>query len=254
MCESSQLAHASLRFKVLGPLEVHSDGVLLQPGPYKQRVLLGALLCRANTVIPFDQLLELIWDGHRPRTARKNLHAYVSSLRKIIGSRISFWNQGYRLQADADELDLLRFDKLAAAGRAARRGGDLEGGRLLLGESVRLWRDRALVDLAGNAFIADESDRLRNRYLAAYEDWAELEILAGNLDALDRLSELAAEHPFRERLVGATMTFLDKSGSRREALAYYESHRQVMARELGLDPSPVLQDLYKSIIVAWRRP
>lgn len=41
---------------------------------------------------------------------------------------------------------------------------------MLLGEAVRLWRGRALADLAGNAFIASESDRLTSRYLAAYED------------------------------------------------------------------------------------
>lgn len=64
---------------------------------------------------------------------------------------------------------------------------------MLLGEAVRLWRGRALADLAGNAFITSESDRLTSRYLAAYEDWAELEIWTGHLDALDQLSELAAE-------------------------------------------------------------
>src|SRR5207302_634011 len=35
---------------------------------------------------------------------------------------------------------------------------------------------------------------------------------------------------------------------RREALAHYEKHRQLMARELGLAPSPVLQRHYRDIL------
>jgi DNA-binding SARP family transcriptional activator len=44
------------------------------------------------------------------------------------------------------------------------------------------------------------------------------------------------------------MTALNRGGGRKEALACYESHRQLIARELGLDPSPVLRDLYASIL------
>ena len=238
-----------MRFAALGPLEVYSGDEHLDLGPYKQRVLLAALLCRANTVVPVDQLLDVIWGGDQPRTARKNLQVYVSALRKILGERISHLAYGYRLRAGPEELDLLKFDKLAAAGRAAFRTGDPDASRLLLASALRLWRDRALVDLLDNAFIAAESNRLADRFLAAYENWVDLEIEAGHhLDVLECLSELAARYPFRERLIAATMTALNQGGCRKEALACYESHRQFIARELGLDPSPVLQDLYASIL------
>jgi DNA-binding SARP family transcriptional activator len=240
---------APLWLAVLGPLEVYSGDEQLGLGPYKQRVLLAALLCRANTVVPVDQLLDVIWRGDQPRTARKNLHVYVSALRKILGDRISHHAYGYRLRASPEELDLLKFDRLAAAGRTAFRTGDPDAARSLLANALRLWRDRALVDLMGNAFIAAESNRLTDRFLAAYENWVDLEIEAGHhLDVLECLSELAARYPFRERLIAATMIALNQGGDRKEALARYESHRQFIARELGLDPSPVLQDLYASIL------
>jgi DNA-binding SARP family transcriptional activator len=228
---------------------VHAGDEHLDPGPYKQRILLAALLCRANTVVPVDKLLDVIWDGDQPRTARKNLQVYVSALRKILGDRISHLAYGYRLRADPDELDLLKFDSLAAAGRAARRTGDSDASRLLLANALRLWRDHALVDLMGNAHIALESNRLAERFVAVYESWVDLEIEAGHhLEVLERLVEMAACYPFRERLVAATIIALNQGGDRKEALACYESHRQFLARELGLDPSPVLRDIYACIL------
>jgi DNA-binding SARP family transcriptional activator len=234
---------------VLGPLEVLRGGEHVDPGPYKQRVVLAALLLRPNTIVPVEQLLHAIWEDEQPRTARKNLQVYICALRRIVGDRIAHRSYGYRLEADADELDLLRFDALSAAGRAARRAGDPAAARLLLAEAAGTWRDRALVDLADNPYLAAESKRLAARRLGVCEDWFDLEIDAGHhLDVLDELAETTARHPLRERLVCALMTALDRSGSRSEALACYEAHRQAIARTLGLDPSPVLQQLYGSIL------
>ncbi|WP_329491455.1 AfsR/SARP family transcriptional regulator [Kitasatospora sp. NBC_01246] len=242
-------AERTLRFTMLGPLQVRSGEDLLELGPYKQRLLLAALLCRANTVLSVDQLIDALWDGDQPRTARKNLQVYVSALRKVLRDRIGHVPYGYTLTVTSEESDLLRFDELAAAGRQAQRAGHPAGASALFGEAVRLWQDRPLVDLLGSPFAARESERLADRFLAVYEDWAELEVEAGRaLGLLDRLAELTARHPFRERLIVLHMTALDQVGGRRQALACFEQHRQYIARELGLDPSPVLQQTYRAIL------
>ncbi|MFI5619442.1 BTAD domain-containing putative transcriptional regulator [Streptomyces sp. NPDC051567] len=243
-------AGEDLWFTVLGPLQVRSgDGTPVGLGPYKQRLLLAALVCRANTVLSVDQLIDALWGGDQPRTARKNLQVYVSALRKIVGNRIRHVPYGYTLTVTAEESDLLRFDRLATAGRQAQREGNTAGASALLGEAVRLWRDQPLVDLMGSPFVVRESQRLADRFLAVYEDWAELEVESGRTPGLlDRLGELAARHPFRERLVALHMTAFDQVGGRRQALACFEAHRQFIARELGLDPSPVLRRLYRAIL------
>ena len=164
-----------LHFAILGPLEVHRGDTRLELGPFKQRVLLAGLLCRSNAIMPVEQLLDVIWANKQPRTARKNLQVYVSALRKITGDRIRHVAYGYALQVSIDQLDLLRFDYLADTGRKASQAGDLEGSRALLGEALLLWRDRPLVDLMANSFIGAESDTFMERYLAVYEDWADLE-------------------------------------------------------------------------------
>ncbi|MGF1432315.1 BTAD domain-containing putative transcriptional regulator [Kitasatospora sp. LaBMicrA B282] len=239
-----------LRCTLLGPLRVERGAHRLELGPYKQRLLLAALLCRANTVLSVDELIEVLWPEGQPRTARKNLQVYVSALRKIVPDHIDHLPYGYTLVADPEESDLLHFEELAVAGRHAQHQGDRAGAAELLGRAVRLWRDRPLVDLLDSPFAAEESQRLTERYLAVYEDWAELEVEAGRAHGLlDRLGELAGRQPFRERLVALQMTALDQVGGRRKALACFEAHRQFIARELGLDPSPFLRRLYREILL-----
>lgn len=246
----SDRPEAGSRFAILGPLVVLAGNEQVDPGPYKQRVLLGMLLLRANTVVSVDQLLGAVWPEGLPRTARKNLQVYVSTLRRIVGDRIRHASYGYVLDAGPDELDALRFDDLTARGYAAYREGNLHESRGLLGRAVGLWRDGALVDLAGNPVIAADAEHLGQRYLAAFEDWVDLEIDEGNhLSVLAQLTGQARRHPFRERLIAATITALHRAGRRREALATFEAHRQLVARELGVAPSQVLQQLYRSILV-----
>jgi DNA-binding SARP family transcriptional activator len=244
-----------LRFAILGPVQVLHGGVCLDPGPFKQRVLLAALLCRPNTVMSVEQLVDAIWGDEPPRTARKNLLVYVSALRKITGNRIQRASYGYSINVPDGELDLLDFNSLTAAGQKACQSGDQERARALFGEAVSLWRDQPMVDLMTNAFIAAEAEALTERHLSAYEDWAGLEIRAGrHLDMIEPLGVLARRHPFRERLAVALMTALNQAGNRSEALARYEEHRQLMARDLGLEPSPVVQALYHSVLAAVRAP
>lgn len=243
------------RIGVLGPLEVLRDGEPVDPGPYKQRVLLAALLLRPNAIVRVEELLGAVWGEDQPRTARKNLQVYVSMLRRVVGDRITHRSYGYRLEVAEAELDLLRFDRLAADGRDARRAGSREEACAAFGRAARLWRDRALADMADNPYLAAEAGRLAGRRLGVFENWFELEIEAGrHLDVLDQLADAAALHPLRERLTASLMTALDRSGGRGEALACYEAHRQLLARELGLDPSPVLQRLYRAILAGTSAP
>lgn len=238
-----------VRFHVLGALEVYRDGEAVDPGPFKQRVLLGAMLCHSNSVMSVEQLMHAVWDERPPRTARKNLQVYISALRKIAGPRLRHLTYGYSLLVTADELDLLRFTNLVAAGRRSMYAGEPHIARERLGEALRLWHDRPLVDLSANAFLASESDSIVERYLTAYEDWAELEIAQNRHNELvEGLIGLAHQHPFRERLVSAVMAVLYRGGNQTEALSHYEEHRQRMAREFGLAPSPVLQRHYQDIL------
>jgi DNA-binding SARP family transcriptional activator len=244
-------ARPTLRFGILGPLMVHLDGRPLPLGPLKQQQVLGMLLCRANSVTSVDTLTDTLWGEEPPRTARKNLQVYVACLRKLLGSdglddRLVHRNGGYLLRVGADELDLLDFQQRVSA---AREAADLAG--LVAGLTVALgiWRGGLLDGLTGTRSIGDEAERLWARYLAVFEDWAEGELALGNArKVVERIRELAACHPFRERLRQLEMTALHRAGRQTEALSVFDELRQSLARELGLRPSPATEKLYRAML------
>ena len=161
---------------ILGPLVVRIDGAPLRISAAKQRLLLAVLLCRANRTVPLPRLIDALWSGTPPRTARKNLQAYLSELRKRVGDRITFDGWGYSFRAAEAELDALELRTMAAAGRRAIREGDLAGASAVLGDAIRLWRDQPLVEFADVPTIEEHVRALTELYLSTYEDWAELEI------------------------------------------------------------------------------
>lgn len=257
---SMDAAMDAVRFGILGNLEGRRAGHPVELGPAKQRTVLGLLLCRANHVVSVAALSEALWDDAPPRTAYKNLQVYLSAIRRLIycgpGSfeadgeaRLVRRPPGYLLQLAPDQLDALRFHELAAAGRLAVRSGDAVVAAGLLGRAIGLWRGPALPELLSSQAIAAEADRLYEHYLAAYEDWAETKLRLGqHTDIVDAVEHLAQRHPFRERLRQAQMVALYRSGRQTEALAQFEVMRQRLARDLGLDPSPVLLRLYESML------
>ncbi|MFJ9976313.1 BTAD domain-containing putative transcriptional regulator [Streptomyces cyaneofuscatus] len=243
-------------FSLLGPLTAVRDGRPLPLGPRKQRLVLATLLARPNTPVPVDVLTDAVWPDDPPRTARKNLQVYVSAARALLGTdsrdgrdRVVHGCGGYRLTIGEGELDTLRFRSLARAGRAAGERGDLRTAARLLREALDLWEGPPLNDLRDSTGVAEEAERLEARCLTVYEDWAETEIELGRAAvAVDGLRDLVERHPLRERLRVAWMNSLHQSGRQAEALAVYDDYRQLLARELGLEPSPAMAALYRAML------
>ncbi|MFD6185559.1 BTAD domain-containing putative transcriptional regulator [Streptomyces goshikiensis] len=241
-----------LRFSVLGPLTVHRDQRALPLGPLKQRVVLATLLCSANSPVSVDALTDAVWQEEPPRTARKNLQVYVSALRALLADddrdrpRLTHTGGGYVLRVAEDEFDLLRFRSLV---RAAEGQGPRPAARLLC-QALDLWQGPPLGDdLRLSPRLAEEAERLELRHLTAYEGWAEAELELGGAPAVaEGLRDLVERHPLRERLRSAWMAALSGSGRQAEALAAYDDYRQLLARELGLEPGGAMAARYRTIL------
>ena len=110
----------AMEFRVLGPLEVSSEGRLLDLGGAKQRALLAMLLLDANSVVSTSRLIEALWEDDPPETAQKALQVHVSGLRKVVGKeRVVTREPGYLLRVEEDELDVTRFQRLREQGKPA---------------------------------------------------------------------------------------------------------------------------------------
>ena len=118
-----------------------------------------------------------------------------------------------------------------------------------LRQALGLWRGPALSDVADAPFAAAPITRLSELRLAAAEDLFDAELAAGRGGELvPELEELAGAHPLRERLRGQLMRALYAAGRQADALGAYEDTRQVLAEQLGIDPSPGLAAVHLAIL------
>ncbi|GAA1577292.1 BTAD domain-containing putative transcriptional regulator [Kribbella hippodromi] len=226
-----------MHFGVLGTLHILSDaGAVLTISSGKQRLLLALLLIRPNQPLSADYLLDRLWSDRPPRNARTNLQVYVHRLRQVLGEhRIAHGPGGYRLTVAPDELDVLQFERLAAAGRPA--------------EALALWRGDPYAGIADIDEVRDEAARLTEGRLTTTEDWYDAELDAGRHHRLiPELQAFAEQHPVRERARGQLMLALYRSGRTAEALDSYRAARARMIDELGIEPGPALRRLEQRIL------
>ena len=241
-------------YRILGPLEVSADGLVVDIGGHKQRALLAILILRANEPVPRDVLVHELWGERPPAGARRSLEVYVSRLRKALaaagnGQFVVTRPGGYCLQLSDGQLDVYRFEQLVAEGRSALAANAPEGAEASLRAALRLWRGNALGDLSREPFAQVEIGRLEELRLGAVEDRIEADLALGrHSDLVSELEALVATYPLRERLHGQLMIALYRCGRQAEALEAYQAARRTLVEELGVEPGPALQRLERAIL------
>jgi DNA-binding SARP family transcriptional activator len=237
-------------FRLLGPLEAVVGGAPVRIGAGKPRALLALLLLNRNRVVPTEQLVEELWGEDAPARATKTLQVYVSQLRKTVGAeRLLTRPPGYELRVDDGELDLDRFDAMAAAARAQLAAGDAAAAAAGLREALDLWRGPALREFRSEPFAAPAAGRLEELRLGVLEDRLRAELEAGAAaGAVAELEELVAAEPLRERPRELLMLALYRSGRQAEALELYRRTRALFVDELGLEPGPALRELERAVL------
>ena len=240
------MAATTLEFRLLGELEVLAGGRPVELGGAKQRALLALLLLERGRAVSTDRLIEAIWSGRAPETARKSIQVYVSGLRKALGEhRIVTRGPGYELAVGPGELDVDVFDGLVR--EAASAPPEVAAERLR--EALALVRGRPLADVALEPWAAPEIDRLEERILAAKElrISADLE-LGRHAEVAPELEDLVEQHPYREHVLELLMLALYRSGRQADALEAYRRGAARLRNDLGLEPGRPLQQLEAAIL------
>jgi DNA-binding SARP family transcriptional activator len=240
----------AMKFRILGPLEVEDDGRELALGGPKPRALLAVLLLHPNEVVPADRLIDELWSGDSGEGGAGALRVNVARLRKALPEGVlTTRSPGYSIRVAPDELDLHRFERLVDEGRGLLARGLAADASQRLREALSLWRGPALADFAYESFAQPAIARLDEIRLAATELRIEADLALGRHDELvGELEALVGEHPLRERLRGCLMTALYRSGRQAEALDAYQNARRALVDELGIEPSPGLQELERAIL------
>ena len=209
--------------------------------------LLASLLVARGRVVTDDRLVDDVWGEDPPIDARGALHTTVGRARRALGeegSRIGRTAVGYRLDLTGVDVDADRFGAGLARARALEEAGRLAA----YDEALALWRGPAWAGLAADV-AQGEALRLEETHVAAREEHAEELLAVGRArEAADELRQLVAEQPLRDRPSLLLMRALHRLGASADALTVYAVHRRALAEELGLDPSPELDEAQRNIL------
>src|SRR6266536_356417 len=173
-----------IEFRILGPLELSTDGRVLPLGRPKQRALLALLVIHANETVSRARLSEELWGDAAPASVESAFHVYLSRLRRLLdsaggGALLVRQAHGYRLRVEPDGLDATRFAGLAREGREALAAGEAELGADRLRQALALWRGPALADLESERFAIAAAARLEEERVCALEQRLEADLALG---------------------------------------------------------------------------
>ncbi|OIJ87296.1 hypothetical protein BIV25_39440 [Streptomyces sp. MUSC 14] len=257
---------------VLGALDVRENGVSVAPTAPKPRQVLALLALHADRVVPVASLIEELWSGRPPRSARTTLQTYVLQLRELIAAALARGTGeqpggeperrtakdvlltlpgGYLLSSGGGSSDVREFERLAGLGYRAMDAGDFPGASRTLAAALGLWTGSAFADVQTGVQLAMEAKRLDESRLCALDQRIEADLRLGrHREVLAELTVLTSRYRTHENLHAQFMIALHRSGRRGEALDAYLRLRTTLGRELGLEPSPRLRRLQQSILMA----
>lgn len=208
-------------------------------------------------------LIDELWNGHAPKTARAAVQIYVFELRKklaeitgqsmdAVGSGIlRTARNGYEFVAELTQFDLRSFRQLERAATAAMADGDLVTAAQDFCAALSLWRGPPLADVEPGPSIRAEVAGLEQSRATMRDHRIDLELRLGrHREILGELTDLVSHDRFNEGLHAQFIIALYRSGYRARALETFHRLRKDMVRRFGLEPSPKLHHYYQAVLTS----
>ena len=249
-----------LRIRVCGGLELEADGRVLPDalvGGRQGRLVFAFLVCERARAVRREELAELLWADRPPDSWPASLSAVISRLRRLLNEAgldgaeaIPSSAGAYRLVLPPDTT--VDMDELEAAVQAAEAGS-------AAGDVDRVLKAARIAEAIGaRGFLADDCEWV-DRQRELVRDLRVRAVLARSVAHLQsgahgRAVEAArgalALHDTREAAYRQLMVALAAAGERAEALRVWERCRTTLVEELGVDPSPETEAVYRDILAA----
>lgn len=240
-------------YRLLGPFEVRNDaGALVPLTRGRPRAVLAYLLLHPNQVVATHRLIDALWNEDLPDRPEAALQVHVSRLRSKLGTEsvIVTRPSGYLIRVAPDELDIEVAERLIQQGIRAKEENNHQLSAELLTSALGMWRGDTMGEFSYEEWAQIERRRLEDLRLLAVENLHTARIALGHhAEVVGELESLLELHPFREGLWMNLMLALYRSGRQAEAMRAYSDAADILATELGLVPSPAMQELEEHILI-----
>lgn len=249
----------SIRIYVTGRLALESGGELIdqEEFPAVQGCLAFARLALDHGhAVARDDLAEMLWPRRLPRAYGVALSAIASKLRTLLvraglrkSETLSTLPGGYQLS-----LPSTAWIDFEAAGHALHEAETARRAR----QWKRVYGPANVGYLIGRrpffigeegAWIDERREKLRSIFVRSAECLADFYLATGEpMLAVEAAKEVVHREPFRETGHQLLMRAYAAAGNRADALWTYEKCRKLISEELGADPAPETQSIYRRVL------
>lgn len=249
--EEQTMPVSPVEVHVFGGLEIRVGDRSLRRFPTrKSRSLFAFLVLHLGRHYNRDHLAGMFWGDQSSQAARGCLRTEVWRLRKILRDKLGLEDvirSGLdTLALEFEDGAMLDFQELENCSRLAR---DCQGDEKirLLEKAVGLYRGDLLEGL-DESWCEVARERLRTRFVSAMDQLMQHAVQQGDWETAigygDRILQL---DPVVEHVHQAMMWCYWKIGDRSAAMRRYALCRQMLERELDLEPMPETTALYQAI-------
>ena len=239
----------SYRLNLFGGFDLSDDqGAAIGIRSKKGRCLLAYLALAGGQQTQRDELAALLWGDRGDTQARRSLSQELYRLRGLFPEDMqdSFILEAESVALDEGlfEVDVARFEGGAGTG-AADSDGDIAAlytGELLAGLSVG--------SEGFDDWLRDERARLRGLAVTIRLELLQALINGAVEPAIDNATQLLVLDPTGEEAHRALMQLYDKAGRRDLALKQYDKCREILAKELGIEPNATTREMHERIAAA----
>ncbi|HEU4596989.1 MAG TPA: BTAD domain-containing putative transcriptional regulator [Pyrinomonadaceae bacterium] len=248
---------SDLTINMLGLVEIYRDPARpLAPDAWtskRARDILCFIASRRHRRASKDTLIDTFWRDADPESVEKKFHPTITYIRKALNSN-QLLRQNFLLYKDGDYLlnpdfsyrsDVEEFDSLVAEAAAARRRGQTERCHQAYEEAVALYRGEFMQG-THDEWVEEQRAYYRDQYLRMLEKLASASQEAGEWErSLSLAQKILRDDPFREEVHCRVMRAHAALGNRSAVKEQYESLRNLLRKELGVEPAQETQRAYR---------
>lgn len=245
------VAQPLLTVKLFGGLQILRGDLTSGQQPLRLRSpkteeLFAFLLCHGS--VSRELIIDTLWDGLETEKASKNLNSTLYYIRKAVGTPekgnfIAADRNVIRIDREAINCDLYRFEDVVKQISQQPKNNISS-----LCKEVEMLYSGPLLQGKSYEWAVEKTRKIEQDYIKVLE-------LAGNFfleqhrlhDALHYFNEILKIDLLREDMAYQVLSIYLSLGRTNEALRYYRELEKLMGQELGMAPSPLLENLIEQV-------